>query len=139
MLELENTLLSIKHSAELIAKDTDVAIKSLKEENECKQTNKVWVVYWLDEVWVLDRDTIRLFHKREDAYKYYKDLAENTLDGYKKNNDRLKRVNIINDFTEHTYFVDSDYPEFWIDNKKNWECHIWFEYEECILREHFIF
>ncbi|MBO7714769.1 MAG: hypothetical protein J6S85_14420 [Methanobrevibacter sp.] len=47
---LENIFLSIKQSAELIAKDTDVAIKSLKEEKECKQNDKVWVVYWLDEV-----------------------------------------------------------------------------------------
>lgn len=110
----------------------------LNEEKEKKELNKVRIVYWLDEVWVLDRDTIRLYNKREDAFNYYKDLARDVLEKYKENNDRLKRINTINDFTEHTYFLDNDYPEFWIDNKKNWECHIWFEYEECILREYFI-
>ena len=110
----------------------------LNEEKEKKEWNKVRIVYWLDSVWVLDRDTIKLFYKREDAFNYYKDLASNTIDGYKKNNDRLKRPTVINDFTEHTYFLDNDYPEFWIDNKSKWNCHIWFEYEECILEECFI-
>ena len=110
----------------------------LQENKEKKEWNKVRIVYWLDSVWVLDRDTIKLFYKREDAYNYYKDLAMCTLDGYKKNNDRLKRVNAINDFTEYTYFLDNDYPEFWIDNKSKWNCHMWFEYEECILEECFI-
>ena len=110
----------------------------LKEDKEKKEWNKVRVVYWLDSVWVLDRDTIKLFYKREDAYNYYKDLAMGTLDWYKKNNDRLKRINAINDFTEHTYFLDNDYPEFWIDNKSKWNCHMWYEYEECILEECFI-
>ena len=110
----------------------------LKEDKEKKEWNKVRIVYWLDSVWVLDRDTIKLFYKREDAFNYYKDLAGNTLDGYKKNNDRLKRPTVINDFTEYTYYLDNDYPEFWIDNKSKWNCHIWFEYEECILEECFI-
>ena len=110
----------------------------LKENEEKKEWNKVRIVYWLDSVWVLDRDTIKIFYKREDAFNYYKDLAGNTLDGYKKNNDRLKRPTVINDFTEYTYFLDNDYPEFWIDNKSKWNCHIWFEYEECILEECFI-
>ena len=110
----------------------------LKESEEKKEWNKVRIVYWLDSVWVLDRDTIKLFYKREDAYSYYKDLAMGTLEHYKKNNDRLKRINAINDFTEHTYYLDNDYPEFWIDNKSKWNCHMWFEYEECILEECFI-
>ena len=110
----------------------------LKECEEKKEWNKVRIVYWLDSVWVLDRDTIKLFYKREDAFNYYKDLAGNTIDEYKKNNDRLKRPTVINDFTEHTYFLDNNYPEFWIDNKSKWNCHIWFEYEECILEECFI-
>lgn len=110
----------------------------LQEDKEKKEWNKVRIVYWLDSVWVLDRDTIKIFYKREDAFNYYKDLAGNTLDGYKKNNDRLKRPTVINDFTEYTYFLDNDYPEFWIDNKSKWNCHIWFEYEECILEECFI-
>ena len=110
----------------------------LKECEEKKEWNKVRIVYWLDSVWVLDRDTIKLFYKREDAFNYYKDLASNTIDEYKKNNDRLKRPTVINDFTEHTYFLDNNYPEFWIDNKSKWNCHIWFEYEECILEECFI-
>lgn len=110
----------------------------LKEDEEKKEWNRVRIVYWLDSVWVLDRDTIKLFYKREDAFNYYKDCAMCTLDWYKKNNDRLKRINAINNFTEYTYFLDSDYPEFWIDNKSKWNCHIWFEYEECILEECFI-
>lgn len=110
----------------------------LKEDKEKKEWNKVRMVYWLDSVWVLDRDTIKLFYKRKDAFNYYKDLARNTINEYKKNNDRLKRPTVINDFTEHTYFHDNDYPEFWINNKKDWNCHIWFEYEECILEECFI-
>ena len=138
MTALDNKLLWIKQCAELIVKDTDLAISSLEEERKHREGNKVWVVYWLDEVWVLDRDTIHLYNKREDAFNYYKSLARDILEGYKKNNDRLKRPTVINDFTDRTYFLDSEYPEFWIDNKKNWECHIWFEYEECILREYFI-
>ena len=138
MTALDNKLLWVKQCAELIVKDINLAMSSLEEERKQKDSNKVWIVYWLDEVWVLDRDTIRLYHKREDAFNYYKDLARDVLEGYKKNNDRLKRTNVINDFTEHTYFLDNDYPEFWIDNKSKWECHIWFEYEECILREYFI-
>lgn len=110
----------------------------LKEDKEKKEWNKIRIVYWLDSVWVLDRDTIKLFYKREDAFNYYKDLARNTINEYKKNNDRLKRPTVINDFTEYTYFHDNDYPEFWINNKKSWNCHIWFEYEECILEERFI-
>ena len=111
----------------------------LQEEKEKQNNeNKVWVVYWLDEVWVLDRDTVRVYSKREDAYKYYKELAGDVLEKYRKNNERLKRPTVINDLTEHTYFLDNDYPEFWIDNKKNGDCHIWFEYEECILRDYFI-
>lgn len=110
----------------------------LKEDKEKKEWNRVRIVYWLDSVWVLDRDTIKLFYKREDAFNYYKDLAGNTLDEYKKNNNRLKRPTVINDFTDKTYFLDSEYPEFWINNKSKWNCHIWFEYEECILEECFI-
>lgn len=128
-----NKLEEIKKHIMLI---NDILLKEEKEEK--KELNKVRIVYWLDEVWVLDRDTIRPYNKREDAFNYYKDLARDVLEKYKENNDRLKRINTINDFTEHTYFLDNDYPEFWIDNKKNWECHIWFEYEECILREYFI-
>lgn len=128
-----NKLEEIKKHIMLI---NDILLKEEKEEK--KELNKVRIVYWLDEVWVLDRDTIRLYNKREDAFNYYKDLARDVLEKYKKNNDRLKRINAINDFTEYTYYLDNDYPEFWIDNKKNWECHIWFEYEECILREYFI-
>lgn len=134
---IEDKLNWIKQSANLILDAVSVAMNSLEKEKK-EKTNKVWVVYWLDEVWVLDRDTIRIYGKREDAYKYYKDLAGDVLEGYRENNDRLKRPNVISDFTEHTYFTDNNYPEFWIDNKKNWECHIWFEYEECILREYFI-
>lgn len=138
MTALDNKLFWIKNCAELLLKDTQLAISSLEEERKHKENNKAWVVFWLDEVWVLDRDTIRLFHNREDAYKYYKELAQDVLEWYKKNNERLKRPTVISDFTEKTYFLDSDYPEFWIDNKKNGNCQIFFEYEECILREYFI-
>lgn len=115
----------------------DILLQEEKEKQN--KSDKVWVVYWLDSVGVLDRDTIKVFRKREDAYKYYKDLAGDVMEWYRKNNERLKRPTVINDFTERTYFVDSEYPEFWIDNKKNGDCHIWFEYEECILRDYFIF
>lgn len=114
----------------------DILLNQEKEEQNAR--DKVWVVYWLDSVGVLDRDTLRVFRKWEDAYKYYRDLAGNTLDSYKKNNERLKRPTVINDFTEKTYYVDSEYPEFWIDNHKDMDCHIWFEYEECILTDYFI-
>lgn len=103
-----------------------------------EKTNKIWTVYYLDESWLIDRDTIKLFYKWEDAYKYYRELAEITVKNYKTHNERLKRPNVITDFTEHTYFLDNNYPEFWIDNKKNGNCHLFFEYEECILRETFI-
>lgn len=115
----------------------DILLQEEKEKQN--KSDKVWVVYWLDSVGVLDRDTIKVFHKREDAYKYYKDLAGDVIEWYRKNNERLKRPTVINDFTERTYFVDSEYPEFWIDNKKDGDCHIWFDYEECILRDYFIF
>lgn len=128
-----NKLEEIKKHIMLI---NDILLQEEKEKQN--KSDKVWVVYWLDSVGVLDRDTIKVFHKREDAYKYYKDLAGDVIEWYRKNNDRLKRPTVINDFTDRTYFLDSEYPEFWIDNKKNWECHIWFEYEECILREYFI-
>lgn len=95
----------------------DILLQEEKEKQN--KSDKVWVVYWLDSVGVLDRDTIKVFHKREDAYKYYKDLAGDVIEWYRKNNERLKRPTVINDFTERTYFVDSEYPEFWIDNKKD--------------------
>jgi hypothetical protein len=102
-----NKLEEIKKHIMLI---NDILLKEDKEEQ--KVGDKVWVVYWLDSVGVLDKDAIRVFRKREDAYKYYKELALCTLESYKKNNERLKRPTVINDFTEKTYFVDSEYPEF---------------------------
>lgn len=114
-------------------------LKNVKpEEKNANPIEKVWEVYWLDEVWVLDRDTLRTYRNWEDAYKYYKELAQEVLNEYKKNNERLKRPTCLIDFNEHTYFLDNEYPEFWIDNKKKWNCHIWWEYEECVLQESFI-
>lgn len=115
----------------------DILLKEDKEEQ--KVEDKVWEVYWLDSAWLLDRDTLRIFRNWEDAYKYYCDLAQNTLGEYRNYNERLKRPTVINDFTPHTYFLDNDYLEFWIDNKSKWNCHIWFEYEETYLEEFFIF
>lgn len=111
-----------------------------KKEKENKQLNgnRVRMVYWLDEVWVLDKDTIKLFYNWADAYKYYKELGTLVLESYKKNNDRLKRPTVINDFAENTYFMDSNYPEFWINNQKDWQCQIFFEYEDCRLEKYFI-
>lgn len=114
-------------------------LKNVKpEEKNANPIEKVWEVYWLDEVWVLDRDTLRTYRNWEDAYKYYKELAQGVLNEYKKNNERLKRPTCLIDFNEHTYFLDNNYPEFWIDNKKNGDCHMWWEYEGCILKESFI-
>lgn len=114
-------------------------LKNVKpEEKSANPIEKVWEVYWLDEVWVLDRDTLRTYRNWEDAYKYYRELAQEVLDKYKKNNERLKRPDVINGFTERTYYLDNDYPEFWINNKEKWNCHMWFEYEECVLQESFI-
>jgi hypothetical protein len=55
------------------------------------------------------------------------------MEAYKKNNKDL-----LCGFNETTYYLDNRYPEFWVDNKRNWNCHIWYEYEECILQESFI-
>ena len=138
MTALDNKLDWVKKCAELIVKDIDLAISSLEEERKKKETDKIWTVYYIDEFWLIDRDTIKLFYQWEDAYTYYKDLGQHILENYKKNNERLKRPNVLNEFTEHTYFLDNDYPEFWVDNKKKGDCHIFFEYEECILRDAFI-
>ena len=116
----------------------NILYKEKTKPKEKEQLEKVWEVYWLDETWVLDRDTLRTYRNWEDAYKYYKELAQGVLNGYRKNNERLKRPTCLIDFNEHTYFLDNDYPEFWVDNKKKWNCHIWWEYEECILQESFI-
>ena len=116
----------------------NILYKEKTRPKEKEKLEKVWEVYWLDEVWVLDRDTLRTYANWEDAYKYYKELGQGVMNEYKKNNDRLKRPTVINDFTPRTYFLDSEYPEFWIDNKEKWNCHIRWEYEECILQESFI-
>ena len=98
----------------------------LKEEKEKKEWNKVRIVYWLDSVWVLDRDTIKLFYNREDAYKYYKDLAMCTLDGYKKNNDRLKRTNAINDFHEMSHDLQLAFYQHFVRRLSTivWSTHL---------------
>ena len=98
-----------------------------------KKPEKVREVYRLDETGIFDRGTLRTYGKWEDAYKYYCELAKNTMEAYKKNNKDL-----LCGFNETTYYLDNRYPEFWVDNKRNWNCHIWYEYEECILQESFI-
>lgn len=133
-MDKKTTELLVSH---LVAMNSILAKETPRETKE-EPIKKVWEVYWLDSVWVLDRDTLRTYANREDAYKYYKELAENTLNEYRKNNERLKRPTCLIDFNEKTYFIDSDYPEFWVDNKKDGNCHMWFEYEECVLQESFI-
>lgn len=126
---IENTLNWIKQSAESIIKDVD----SVKTCEKVSPWQKVWVVYWLDEVWVLDRDTLRTYANREDAYKYYRELALCTLEWYKKYSKW-----ILTDFKESTYFTDGTNTDFGVDNIKGWRCHIWYGYEECVLEESFI-
>lgn len=111
----------------------------LKEEKE-KQNNmgKVRMVYWLDETWILDRSTIKLFSDWADAYTYYRELGKDIVQAYVKNNERLKKPITISDFTETTHYSNGEYPEFWINNRRDWECRIFFEYEEAFLEEIFI-
>ena len=125
-----NKLEEIKKHIMLI---NDILLKEDEKKEEKKQLEKVREVYWLDETGIFDRGTLRTYAHREDAYKYYCELAKNTMEAYKKNNKDL-----LCGFNETTYYLDNRYPEFWIDNKKNWNCHMWYEYEECILQESFI-
>ena len=117
----------------LVAMNSILQKETPKEEIKISPLTKVWEVYWLDETWILDRSTLRTYAHWEDAYKYYCELAKNTMEAYKKNNKDL-----LCGFNKTTYYLDNRYPEFWIDNKKNWNCHMWYEYEECVLQESFI-
>lgn len=128
-----NKLEEIKKHIMLI---NDILLK--EEEKEHTNGNKVRMVYWLDETWILDKSTIKVFFEWADAYEYYRGLAKDIVAWYNKNNERLKHPITINDFTETTYYNNREYPEFWIDNKRDWECHTYFEYEETYLEELFI-
>lgn len=131
MTALDSKLFWIKQCAELLVKDVGLAISSLEEERKHKAEQwKVWLVYTLDSSGFLDYGSICWFKERADAYGYYRMLALDTLKEYNKHNPIL-----LADFNETTYYSNNDYPEFWIDNKRDTNCHIWYEYEEVYLRE----
>lgn len=129
-----NKLEEIKKHIMLI---NDILLKEETKE-EKPESKRLRIVYWLDEVWVLDRETIKVFSEWASAYEYYRSLAKNVLEWYKQNCERNKWVCAISDFDETTYFNNRDYPEFWIDNVRDWQCRTFFDYEEVFLEEVFI-
>ena len=105
----------------------DILLKETNKEKPEPQW-KVWIVYWLDWNWLLYDETMKIYSKREDAFKYYSELAQEPLNTYKKYCTDLAT------FSEGTQYEDCRW-DFWIKNCYNEQCRTWFEYEQCILTE----
>lgn len=103
----------------------------LKEDKKEEGKSEVYLVYVIDTNGCLDKDSPKIFSKREDAYNLYKEYASEFISWYNKHG------NIINDMKPSMYYEDENL-EFSISNSNKGNCSTHFEWSEAVLQKFFI-
>ena len=103
----------------------------LKEDKKEDSKNEIYLVYVIDSNGCLDKGSLKVFSKREDAYNLYKDYASEFISWYNKHH------NIINDMKTNMNYDDEEL-EFSISNSHNGNCSTHFEWNEAVLQKFFI-
>lgn len=103
----------------------------LKEDKKEDSKGEIYLVYVIDANGCLDKGSLKVFSKREDAYNLYKDYASEFISWYNKHN------NIINDMKPSMYYEDENL-EFTISNSNKGNCSTHFEWSEAVLQKFFI-
>jgi len=103
----------------------------LKEDKKEESKGEVYLVYVIDSNGCIDKESPKIFSKREDAFAYYKEYASEFISWYNKHH------NIINDMKANMSYDDEE-REFSISNSNKGNCSTHFEWSEAVLQKFFI-